>query len=173
MGERSQLLGDFGAFYRTHLDAVLAFCIVRVRDGEMAADLTAEVFAAALIGRGGYRPERGTERQWLFGIAANKVADAERRGVVERRAQLRLGMAAIQWTEEDHERIAALADGPEMMRLLGELPVDQREAVHAHVVEERPYEQLAHAYGVNEATVRKRVSRGLLTLRRLVTKEDR
>jgi RNA polymerase sigma-70 factor, ECF subfamily len=82
-------------------------------------------------------------------------------------------MAAIEWTEEDYERVAELSAGEDVVRLLGELPLDQGEAVHAHVVEEQTYEQLAHAYGVNEATVRKRVSRGLATLRGLVTKEDR
>jgi RNA polymerase sigma factor (sigma-70 family) len=173
MDDRSGLLGDFGAFYRAHLDVVLAFCMARVRDPELAADLAAEVFAAALIGRRRYRPDRGTERQWLLGIAANKVADARRRGVVERRAQQRLGMAAIEFSEEDYERVAARADGEEVVRLLGTLPIDQRDMVQAHVVEEQGYDELALAYGVKEATVRKRVSRGLAALRGMVAREDR
>lgn len=172
MRDQSLLLEDFGAFYRARLDVVLAFCVVRVRDPELAADLAAEVFAAALIGRRGYRPDRGTEVQWLLGIAANKIADARRRGSVERRAQLRLGMAPIEWTEGDYERVSAIADGGQLLAMLAELPADQREAVQARVVEERSYGQIASAYGVGEATVRKRVSRGLATLRGLVSKED-
>jgi RNA polymerase sigma-70 factor (ECF subfamily) len=147
--------------------------MARVRDRELAADLTAEVFAAALIGRGRYQAERGSERQWLLGIAANKIADAARRGHVERRAQQRLGMAAIDWTEEDYERIAAPADGGQLVGMLSELPIDQREAVHARVLQEQTYEQIADAYGVEETTVRKRVSRGLAMLRGIVAKEDR
>jgi RNA polymerase sigma factor (sigma-70 family) len=172
VGDQSQLLEDFGAFYREHLDVVLAFCVSRVGDRELAADLSAEVFAAALIGRRRYRADLGTTRQWLLGIAANKVADAGRRGHVERNAQRRLGMAIIEWTEEDYERVAALADGDEFVAMLAELPAEQRDAVRARIVEERSYEQIATEHGVVAATVRKRVSRGLATLRGLVSKED-
>ncbi len=48
--------GGFGLFYRRHRDAVLAFHTSRVRDGELAADLTAETFAAALLAL--HDPER-------------------------------------------------------------------------------------------------------------------
>ena len=65
-----------------------------------------------------------------------------------------------------------MADGDRLLAMLAELPADQREAVQARVVEERSYEQIAGAHGVGEATVRKRVSRGLATLRGLVLKED-
>lgn len=172
MEDRPALLQDFGAFYRTHLNVVVTFCVARVGDRELAADLAAEVFAAALIGRGRYRSDRGTERQWLLGIAANKIADAQRRGVAERRAQQRLGMAAIEWSEEDYERVAFLAGDSEVVRLLEALPVEQRLVVRGHVLDEQTYDQLAHAYGVKAATVRKRVSRGLATLRDMGVKED-
>src|SRR3954462_643347 len=39
----------FGIFYRRHVDAVLAFFRVRTGDPELAADLMAETFAAALL----------------------------------------------------------------------------------------------------------------------------
>jgi DNA-directed RNA polymerase specialized sigma24 family protein len=54
-------------------------------------------------------------------------------------------MAAIEWAEEDYERVAALAAGGQVARLLGELPPDQREAVRAHVVDEHTYERFARA----------------------------
>lgn len=37
VGDESQLVEDFGGFYRAHLDAVLAYCMVRVRNPEVAA----------------------------------------------------------------------------------------------------------------------------------------
>ena len=38
----------FGEFYRRRVDAVLAFFLRRTHDREVAADLAAETFAAAL-----------------------------------------------------------------------------------------------------------------------------
>jgi RNA polymerase sigma-70 factor (ECF subfamily) len=43
----------FVGFYRRYLGAVLGFFLRRTGDPELTADLTAETFAAALIGAGG------------------------------------------------------------------------------------------------------------------------
>jgi DNA-directed RNA polymerase specialized sigma24 family protein len=42
---------------------------------------------------------------------------------------------------------------------------DQRDAVRAHVVDDRSYAEIASAQHVSEAVVRKRVSRGLASVR--------
>ena len=50
----------FEAFYREHFDAVLRFVVRRVADPHLAADLTAEVFLAAIDAAPAYRrPEPG------------------------------------------------------------------------------------------------------------------
>jgi hypothetical protein len=41
--------GGFGEFYRRHRDAVLVFHARRVDEASLAADLTAETFAAARL----------------------------------------------------------------------------------------------------------------------------
>lgn len=173
MGTEQDLYGDFGAFYRSELDVVLAFCFRRTRDPELAADLAAEVFAAALIGRGRYRSSRGTPRQWLLGIAAHKVIEAQRRGQVERRAQQRLGMAQIAWTDGDLGLVVRLTNGDSVREFLDQLPEEQRSAVRARVIEEQSYRDIARASGVSQEAVRKRVSRGLSAVRRRLMKESR
>lgn len=171
MASEHPLYDDFGLVYRTNLDVVLAFCFRRLGDRERAADLTAEVFAAALIGRHRYSASRGSVRQWLLGIAAKKVVDAQRRGIVERRAQQRAGMAEIRWTESDLDRVEASGD-TDIEHLLGELPLDQRAAIESRVIGERSYAEIAGGAGVSEQVVRQRVSRGLATLRRRLRTED-
>ncbi len=170
MGSEPVAYEDFGLVYRTHLDVVLAFCVHRLGNRELAADLTAEVFAAALIGRDGYRRERGTVRQWLLGIAAKKVVDAQRRGFVERRAQQQLGMTEIRWCESDLEHVEEA--GEHVQQLLHELPVEQRVAIESRVLDDRSYTEIADSAGVSEQVVRKRVSRGLSTIRRRLKTED-
>ncbi len=172
MTAERDLLYDFGAFYRSELGVVLAFCVRRTGDPERAADLAAEVFAAALVARSGYRPERGSVRRWVLGIAANKVVDAQRRDRVERRAQQQLGIAEISWSDEDLERVVAAADRS-VQDLLEALPSEQRAAVHARVLNDLTYPEIARVTGVSEQSARKRVSRGLATMRRRLTKEPK
>ena len=169
-GER-QLHEDFEAFYRTNLEVVLAFCLARTGDAELAADLSAESFAAALAARESYSARLGSPRGWLLGIAAHRTVDACA-GHVERRAQQQLGMAQITWSEDDLDYVSRMDRGP-LERLLADLPADQRQAIPAHIVEEVEYRDLARIAGVSQPAIRKRVSRGLAALRRQLTKEPR
>jgi RNA polymerase sigma-70 factor (ECF subfamily) len=157
----------FAVFYRRHVHALLAYFARRTRDAELAADLTAETFAAALQGAHRHRPDKGPAVGWLYGIARRQLAHAARRGAVEDRARRRLGMAPLTLTDEALERVEALADLD--VRVIREglaaLPADQREAVLARVLEEQEYEEMASRARTSESVVRKRVSRGLAGLR--------
>jgi RNA polymerase sigma factor (sigma-70 family) len=157
--------GSFERFYLRHVDELLGFFARRTRDAELAADLTAETFAAALTARRRYRPQKGSAGAWLYGIALKKLADAQRKGYAEDRARRRLGMERIDLTNADIRRIESLAGDRTASLLVAGLPRDQRDAVVGHVVQERSYEEIAGALGTSEAVVRKRVSRGLKTVR--------
>lgn len=155
---------SFELFYRRHAERMLGYFARRTRDAELAADLTAETFAAALASRRRYREAAGAPSAWLFGIASKKLADAQRRGYVERKARKRLGIERIELTDADIARIESLA-GLEASTLVEVLVTDQRDAVTAHVIDGRDYADIARDLNVSEAVVRKRVSRGLAALR--------
>lgn len=155
----------FATFYRRHVDSILRYQARSTRNAEVAADLTAETFAAALEAKDRFAPGGPPARAWLFGIAAKKVADYHRRGYAEDRARRRLGMERIEPTEEDIRRIDWLAGDVEVASLVDELPADQRLAVTARVVEDREYADIAGELHITQAGVRKRVSRGLASLR--------
>ena len=164
-----ELLGSddaeaFGAFYRRYSRPIAGWFMRRTRDAEAAADLTAETFAAALVARRRYRPGRAPARAWLYGIAAHKLADWQRSGVAEDRARRRLGMQRVETSAEDLREIEYL--GGDVAEVVDDLPAAQREAVKAHVIEDRGYDDIAAEGGVSEAVIRKRVSRGLDALRR-------
>jgi RNA polymerase sigma factor (sigma-70 family) len=161
------LAGDhdaFGTFYARHEDAVLGFFLRRTRRAELAADLTAETFAAALRGRRTHDPERGEPRAWLFGIARHVLASSLRRGRVEDGVRRRLGMERLVLDDEALERIEELAGAP-ALAALAELPAEQQVAVAGRVIGERGYDELAAELDCSESVVRQRVSRGLRTLR--------
>src|SRR3954447_15034854 len=98
----------FEEFYGRHVDTLLGFFARRTRNADLAADLTAETFAAALSARRRYRPDAGAAVAWLFGIAMKKLADAQRRGYAERKARRRLGLERIELTDADIVRIDRL-----------------------------------------------------------------
>lgn len=176
----SELLGAarsdpaaFGAFYDRYERAVVGYLARRVRDPELVADLTAEVFAAALCAAPRYRPEESNAAGWLIAIAHNTLAKSLRRGQVEARARRRLGIRdAVSFQDDELERVERLAstDG-QVLGLLDGLPREQADAIRARVIEERDYPEIAGALKTSELVVRKRVSRGLTALRERIEKE--
>jgi RNA polymerase sigma factor (sigma-70 family) len=155
---------DFGRFYRRNEDAILGYFLRRTGRPEVAADLTAETFVRALAGRGRFAPERGEPRAWLFGIAHNVLSRSLQTGRVENETRARLGVAPLALTDDDLARIDELT-GIDASAALADLPEDQREAVRARVLDECGYDEIAAALSCSESVVRKRVSRGLRTLR--------
>ena len=103
---------SFELFYDRYFERVLAFFARRTRDQELAADLTAETFAAALVARRRFRRKAGAASSWLFGIAYHKLADAQRQGYADDRARRRLGIERIELTDDDIARIDRLGEVP-------------------------------------------------------------
>ncbi|MDX6583797.1 MAG: hypothetical protein QOI10_2981 [Solirubrobacterales bacterium] len=167
----------FGSFYRRHENVLLIFFLRRTASPELAADLTAETFAAALASIRGFKADRGPAIGWLFGIATKKLADSRRRGRVEDRARRRLRLEPLVLTDDDLERVEALADAEAasqaLARALAELPAEQRQAIEQRVIAERPYGEVAIELRCSEAVVRKRVSRGLESMRVALQEESR
>ncbi len=157
----------FTVFYRRHLPRTVAYLLGETRDPEVAADLTAEVFAAIMLAARRYRAEKETALPWVIGIARNTLGASRRRGRVEDRARQRLGFEPIELEDSDLERTEQLAgqDGVRAIELVESLPSDERHAVKARIVDERSYGEIAAELHCSELVVRKRVSRGLSRLR--------
>jgi RNA polymerase sigma factor (sigma-70 family) len=159
----------FDELYDELAQRVLLFFTRRVFDGQLALDLTGETFATVFQRRRSFRGTTTEEQEgWVFAIARSQLSHYWRRGRVEREALERLGVDVPAMGDTELERVEELA-GTAQLRAriaheLSRLPDDQRLAVQAHVVEERPYAELSDAWGVSEQTIRARVSRGLRRL---------
>jgi RNA polymerase sigma-70 factor (ECF subfamily) len=162
----------FTAFYRAHERLVPGFFMRRTGDPELAADLAAETFAAALVSVRRFDPARGPAVAWLLGIAANQFRKACEKGAVEDRARRRLGMPVIVLEDQALERIARLGADARVDALLAHLPADQASAVRARVIEERDYRAIAAELRCSTSVVRQRVSRGLATLRSIAKESE-
>jgi DNA-directed RNA polymerase specialized sigma24 family protein len=148
----------FAVFYKRHIGSVLNLVQPRARRRDDVGDLVAEVFATALVYRSRYEPARGSARAWLAGIALNKLADANRKGVVEARMCRRLGMLLPRLGADE----MTLDDKAVWLAPLAET---ERRAVEARVLQDKSYEQIADEHGVTAEAARKRVSRALTALR--------
>jgi len=160
----------FELFYRRWLAPVMSYHLRATASRELALDLTAETFAAVVVSLERFDPDRGTAPAWLFSIARHKLQDSLRRARVEASARSALGWERVAVTDEDLERVEALASQGEgtLAEMMTVLPDDQREALRQRVVEERSYAAIAADMCCSEMLVRQRVHRALRRLRRIL-----
>ncbi|EFL33778.1 ECF subfamily RNA polymerase sigma factor [Streptomyces viridochromogenes DSM 40736] len=158
----------FEEFYRRHVDAVMSFVARRVADVHTVADLTAEVFLAALDSAHTYRPGRGDERAWLYGIARNVVSSERRRVARETARDLRI--SGRRRLEPDdiarlEDKLDAESPGRRALAALERLPDGERAVVELVAVDQLTVTEAAAALGIRQVTARVRLHRARKALR--------
>ncbi len=147
---------------RRHGASIGRLCMALLGSQSEADDATQETLLAAHAGFDGFRGD-GSLRAWLFGIARRRCAR-----VLERR-----GSAKPAREEEDADPRTAdeLLDerrrAESARQLLEQVRPTEREALLLRYTAELSFREVGEASGVDEATARKRVSRGLARLREL------
>jgi RNA polymerase sigma factor (sigma-70 family) len=158
----------FGVFYDRYAVALIGSLRRRTGSVDIALDIAGEVFAVALERIDDFVPTaEHSARSWLYAIARNKLVDFYRRGSAENNARRRLGIQSISLHESEVEILERRIDaaGSGVLEALEELPIDERDAVRARVVEGVEYDSLSERLQVSQSVVRQRVSRGLRRLR--------
>lgn len=153
----------FGVFYGRHARAVHDYFRRRVRSADVAFDLTAETFAAALAAVPRYEPRPEPAAAWLYAIARNTLFASLRRGQVEDRVRRSLEMEPLVLSAHDVALLEAEPATP-ALAALAELPEDQRAAIEARHLDGASYEEIAARLRCSQSVVRQRVSRGLRAL---------
>jgi RNA polymerase sigma-70 factor, ECF subfamily len=158
----------FEAFYREHVEDVQRFVARRIGDREGAADLTAEIFLAAIDSAPRYRPRKGEPRAWLFGIARVLLASERRQRGRERIGQERL-RGSLLLDEEDAARMDARLDAAAQSRHLfaamDRLSEPERAVLELVAIDELSVAEAAAAAGVRPVTARVRLHRARRKLR--------
>jgi RNA polymerase sigma factor (sigma-70 family) len=158
----------FERFYREHVEAVQRFVARRVDEPYLAADLTADVFVAAIESARTYRRSRGEPVAWLFGIARNVVVGERRRSARSMRATARVrGRELV--GEDDlaalHARIDAESAARALHSELAGLPASERAVLELVALDGLTVVEAARALGINPVAARVRLHRARRSLR--------
>jgi len=150
------------AFYRDHVEAVQRFVARRVSDPHLAADLTADIFLAAVDSAHTFDPGRGPVVAWLYGVGRNAIAAEARRRARELNAARRIegrrlldgtGLARIE------ERLDAERESRRLYRAIAELNDDDRALLELVALDGLSVADAARTLGVKPSTARVRLHR--------------
>ncbi|HKZ13344.1 MAG TPA: RNA polymerase sigma factor [Solirubrobacterales bacterium] len=158
----------FEAFYRENVEGVQRFVARRVDDRERAADLTAEIFLAAITAAHTYDRRLGPPQAWLYGIARVTVAADRRRRGRERAGMQRVRGSALIGDDDIaamDARIDAEARSRELYAAMGRLAEGERAVLELVVLDGLSVSEAAAAAGVRPVTARVRLHRARRKLR--------
>jgi len=160
----------FADVYERYFELVYAYISRRVRERAATEDLTSEVFRKALANLGRFKWTGAPFGAWLLRIAANLIADRAKRdaraesgkpsltvGLLPRDATLPSESQQVQM--EDAERRAWV------IRMVDELPEDQRRVVRMRFAEEKSISEIAAELGRSEGAVKQLQFRAFQSLR--------
>jgi RNA polymerase sigma-70 factor (ECF subfamily) len=158
----------FETFYRGTVDHVIGFFARRVIDPHVVADLTADVYVAALSSAHTYSASRGSPRAWLFGIARHVLSGHRRADLVDRDRQRRVeGRRLLDEEDLDRmvERIDAQRSSRRLYAALAALPDGERAIFELVALDGLVPAEAAAVLGIRAATGRVRLHRARRTLR--------
>ncbi len=166
--------GDRPAFdelVRRHERAVFAYAWRCLGDHARAADVAQDSFVRAYTYRASFKPESGSVRGWLLGVAANRVRDA----LKEKKAAGRPldEAAAVASTSEEglasFER-AEVREG--VSRALETLEPEHREVIALRYSADLPFEEVARILGITVGAAKMRAARARDVLARKLAHLD-
>jgi RNA polymerase sigma-70 factor (ECF subfamily) len=157
----------FQEFYRRHCVRLNAWLRGQTGDAEVAAELTAETFAQALLSLKRFRGTGDDGSRWLFGIARNLRADYFRKRRVERGAldQLQIEVSTFLPEPDAFEAMTQEDLGPDLLDAIDRLPEHERQALLLKVVSKLSYTEVASQLDCSENAARIRVFKALRSLR--------
>ncbi len=151
----------FAELYRRHVDRVYRSLVGRLGDADLAQDLTAQTFLAALEGLRDYRGE-GAFAAWLLRIARNKAMDHFRR--TRRTVPLEAVADMADPAPSPDDVAARRLDLAQVAHAFHTLTVERAEAVGLRVFGGLSMAEVGRVMGKSEAAVKMLVQRGLRDL---------
>ncbi len=158
----------FAAFYEQQFDTVLGFVARRVDSPHLAADLTADIFVAALENAHTYDARRGAPVAWLYGISRNVISAHFRGSAREQHAVARITGRRL-LDDEDISAIEGRIDAARAARQLADahaaLPDRLREVLDLVALDGLTTREAAQALGISSTAARVRLHRARKALR--------
>ena len=171
--------GDNGAFEELlllHQKKVYNLCLRMSANPDDALDLSQEAFLRAWRSLGQYQFEASFST-WLFRLTSNICIDFLRRK--KRRQETSLTESYDDSNEGAELSVPDAQPGPEqqamtnetkieLARAMEQLSPEHREILQLRVIEDLQYEQIADILGVRVGTVKSRLARARLALRKIL-----
>ena len=155
----------FGVLYDRYARPAFSLALRIVGDGRSAEDVVQEAFVNVWRMARSFDQRRGPARSWLLGTVHHRAVDFYRRARGRQVADVPLSEHLASEGDDLWRRVTLAVDGEALHAALGQLPVDQREAIEMAYFQGYTHREIADARGLPLGTVKSRIRIGMDKLR--------
>ena len=169
----------FGEVYEQYFELVYGYVARRLRDRAATEDVTSEVFRKALGNIHRFKWTGAPFGAWLLRIASNVIADSAKKAARERGSSpsisegvhtpsLTVGLPARDAPSASESQQVQLEEAERrarVIRMVDQLPEDQRRVVTLRFAEEKSINEIALALGRSEGAIKQLQFRAFQNLR--------
>ncbi len=134
----------------------------RVRSREVAEDLTSDVFHRALVNLARFEWRDVPFGAWLLRIAANAIADRHKKSKRELTFENPPELSIVPDLQQ-------VEDGARLVRMVNELPDDQKRVLRMRFTEENSIREIATKLGRSEGAIKQLQFRAITSLKSRLT----
>ena len=156
----------FAPLYDRYFKDIYLFVFKRIKDRELTADLTSQVFLKALLHINKYENRGAPFVSWLYRIALNEVNMYYRSG--KKNIRLELNESHLVTLTEDTGLDETDKNLQGMVDAMNRLPVEHAQLIELRFFEKKSFCEIGEIYNITEANAKVRVYRVLETLRKLM-----
>ncbi|MFT4412866.1 sigma-70 family RNA polymerase sigma factor [Fredinandcohnia humi] len=155
-----KLIDEFG-------EMVKRLAYTYVKDWQVAEDITQEVFLACYNNLENFR-EECSYKNWIYKITINKCKDfIKGKWILPKEFLERLFMNENKRSITPEDRLMLLTEERILSQNVLKLPVKYREIIILYYYEDLKIKEISELTGLNEATIKTRLSRGKKFLRKI------
>ncbi len=163
--DAGSLVGVFDELYEQNLSKVYRYISYRVKDVQLAEDLTSAVFEKALTKVNSYRSDKASFSTWLLTIARNTITDYYRSSI--RKQTVSLEEAAEVATNEvsPDDSVVRNEERQRLQVCLARLSREEQEIISLKFGAELTNRRIAGMSGLSESNVGVKLYRAICKLR--------
>lgn len=153
----------FGELYDHYVAQIHRFVYSRVRDPDLAEDITSEVFLKALRAIGRYKPSGHPFSSWLYQISVNAITDHYRGR--KPASDIDEAIAVADAAPTPDERVVLSLEAQRIWTAIDKLPEAQRTAMTLKLGSDLKLAQIGEIMGKSEGAIKLLIHRGMGTVR--------
>lgn len=153
----------FAPLYKAYYTRIVGYVYQRVDSKDLAYEITAQVFYAALNNISKFKAQGVPFGAWLFRIAGNELNQWFRKNKAQRTININEeGINNLK--QEVDERSSVLVD-KKLFEVLQELEAEELELIDMRFFEDRPFKEICEITGMGESACKMRIYRILEKLK--------